>query len=86
MSRALVLATLALALALAAPAAAAATKLVTQPADERRAQQSLPQSHAPLWAVLRRTRVIEDDRRGLFSATFPPEVQALQGRTPVPVG
>ncbi|MBE7218567.1 MAG: DUF3299 domain-containing protein [Caulobacteraceae bacterium] len=76
MKRALVLA----ALALAAPAAAA-TKLVIQPADERRAQQSLPQSHAPLWAVLRRTRVIEDDRHGLFSAAFPPEVQALQGRT-----
>ncbi len=67
----------ALALTAAAPAAAAS---VSQPAAERRAQQALPQSRAPLWAVLRRTRVAEDDRRGLFTATFPPEVKALQGR------
>lgn len=70
----------ALVLALAAvPAAHAAP--ATQPRNEREAQQGLPQSRAPLWAVLRRTRVDEDDRRGLFTAAFPPEVRALSGRT-----
>lgn len=64
-----------------ATGAAAADKLVVQPSGERQAQQALPQSKAPLWTVLRRTRVAQDDRRGLYTASFPAEVQALDGRT-----
>ena len=61
--------------------AAAADKLIIQPASERQNQLSLPWSKAPLWTVLRHTRVMEDDRRGLYTASFPAEVQALEGRT-----
>ena len=67
--------------ALAAGAVCAADRPTSQGAGERAAQQGLPQSKAPLWAVLRRTRVAEDDRRGLYTASFPAEVQALEGRT-----
>ncbi|MGC1301043.1 MAG: DUF3299 domain-containing protein [Caulobacteraceae bacterium] len=65
-------------LALAGSSALAAP-LLTQPADERATQKLLPTSKAPLWAVLRRTRIGEDDRRGVFTAAFPPEVKALDG-------
>lgn len=73
---------------LATPAAALvrrpiadAQKVLSQPSYERQAQQGLPQSKAPLWAVLRRTQIGEDDKRGTFTAAFPPEVRALNGRT-----
>jgi hypothetical protein len=51
-----------------------------QPADERRAQQSLPQSKASLWTVLRQTRIGEDEKRGVFTASFPEVVKALDGK------
>ena len=77
-----------MALAAAAPASALvkrplsdANKLLTQPGYERQAQQALPQSKAPLWAVLRTTRIGENDAAGLFTADFPPPVKALSGRT-----
>ena len=40
----------------------------------------LPTSRTPLWDVPRRTRISEDDRRGLFAATFPPEMKTLDRR------
>ena len=52
-----------------------------QPADERAAQKALPQSDSALWGVLRRTRISEDVKRGLFSASFPADVTALDGQT-----
>lgn len=52
-----------------------------QPSGERAAQKALPQSDAPLWGVLRKTRITEDVKRGLFAASFPPEVKALSGTT-----
>lgn len=66
---------------LLAPRAQAAGPAWVQPAYERAAQKSLPQSKAPLWLVLAKTRIGEDDRRGLFTAAFPQEVKALNGRT-----
>ncbi len=52
-----------------------------QPADEQAAQQALPHSDAALWTVLRQTKVTEDARRGLYTASFPAEVRALSGET-----
>lgn len=62
-------------------AAGAAAPPAGQPADERAAQKKLPQSASALWGVLRQTRITEDVKRGLFSASFPAEVEALNGTT-----
>ncbi len=69
-----------LALALAGPLSAQASAPLTQPANERAEQKTLPTSKAPLWAVLRRAQVSQDDRRGVFAIAYPPEVKALDGR------
>jgi hypothetical protein len=53
---------------------------VGQPKDERQAQDALPKSHDPMWAVLGKTRIHENEKLGLFSATYPPQVKALVGR------
>jgi uncharacterized protein len=68
---------LALALAIVAPAEAQSG--YGQAPGERAAQLRLPKSSAPVWATLRKTRIGEDVRRGLYTASFPPEVQALGG-------
>ena len=52
-----------------------------QPADEQAAQMGLPHSDASLWAVLRETKVSEDAKRGLYTASFPDDVKALNGQT-----
>ena len=50
-------------------------------AQERIVQRDLPRSNDPLWTTLATTRITEDRRTGLFSATHPPPVLALAGRT-----
>ena len=60
--------------------AVAAEPPIRQPAYERVSQAGLPQSRAPLWTVLRKAAVGEDDRRGVFTISFPTEVRALDGR------
>lgn len=52
-----------------------------QGSGERSAQSRLPQGRSPLWATLRTTRIAEDDDRGLFTASHPPAVRALVGRS-----
>lgn len=49
--------------------------------QERVAQQSLPKSDHPLWTVLKTTRISENMQTGFFSASHPPAVQALSGKT-----
>lgn len=53
----------------------------TQGAGERQAQAKLPQGHSALWATLRMTKIGEDQARGIFTATHPPAVKALVGKT-----
>ncbi|CAN5383091.1 hypothetical protein BH09PSE2_BH09PSE2_18000 [soil metagenome] len=80
---------LALALTLAASAQAGPTtkkspRAAPTPAQatgERAVQASLPQSKAPVWAVLRKTRIGEDGAKGVFTAAFPPEVKAMDKQT-----
>lgn len=48
---------------------------------ERTAQSRLPQGHSPIWATLRQTKIGVNEARGLFTATHPPQVKALAGRT-----
>ncbi len=52
-----------------------------QPPAERLLQRTRPHSASALWSVLKRTRIHEDDRRGLFTAAFPLMVRALAGQT-----
>ena len=48
---------------------------------ERAAQAKLPQGKAALWATLRQTKIGVNEARGLFTATHPPAVKALAGKT-----
>lgn len=50
-----------------------------QAPGERSAQLRLPKSATPLWMTLRKTRIGEDARHGIYTASFPPEVRALDG-------
>jgi len=48
-----------------------------QAPGERAAQLKLPTSQAPIWATLRKTKIGENAKRGIFTASFPDEVKAL---------
>ncbi len=48
---------------------------------ERTTQARLPQGKSPLWATLRQTRIGVNEARGLFTATHPPAVKALAGKS-----
>lgn len=55
--------------------------IAQQGAGERDAQARLPQGRSAMWTTLRTTRIDEDDARGIFTATHPPAVRALVGKT-----
>ena len=57
-----------------------------QPMDERQAQDMLPQSDDPTWDVLAETYIGYDDNTGLYSATMPNNVTALDGKQVTIVG
>jgi hypothetical protein len=59
---------------------------LTQPLAERRAQDKLPKSTDPMWDVLGKTKIHLNEKKGLYSATFPPEVKALVGKQVTIVG
>ncbi len=50
-----------------------------QPMDERKAQETLPMSHNPLWKTLQETKIIVDNKNGYYKAKIPAEVKALSG-------
>ena len=54
--------------------------VASQPADERAAQDALPKSQDPMWDVLTRTKIHVNEKAGLYSATYPPEVKAMVGK------
>lgn len=51
-----------------------------QPAAERQAQATLPQSNDAVWRTLSTTRIHENAAQGTYSATHPPAVRALVGQ------
>lgn len=53
---------------------------IGQPADERAAQNALPQSKDPMWKILGKTKIHLDKKEWHYSATYPDEVKALVGR------
>lgn len=68
------------ALALVASSAAPVMAQVQGP-GERAAQGRLPQGRAALWSTLRTTKIGMNEARGIFTATHPPAVRALVGKT-----
>jgi hypothetical protein len=52
-----------------------------QPRVERETQERLAQSSDPIWSTLGTTEIGEDQQRGVFTARFPADVQALAGKT-----
>ena len=52
----------------------------SQPPEERAAQESLPKSTDPVWSILIKTKIHVNEKKGLYSATYPPEVKALVGK------
>ena len=54
--------------------------IVSQPADERAAQDLLPMSQDPLWSVLAKTKILIDEQQGLYDAEFPEDVKHLDGQ------
>ena len=54
--------------------------VVQQPKDERKAQDLLPQSKDPMWALLGKTKIHVNVKEGMYSADFPSDVKALVGK------
>lgn len=62
-------------------AGSAPGKAQFQEDGERTAQARLPQGKSAIWATLRQTKIGVDEARGLFTATHPPSVKALTGKS-----
>jgi hypothetical protein len=62
-------------------AGARAQAILTQPVDERAAQNGLPKSSDPLWLKLVKSKVSYNEKSGLFSIAVTPEIKALNGQT-----
>lgn len=58
----------------------AAPEDLGQPADERAAQDTLPQSKDPLWKTLAKTKITIDQEQYLYKASHPSEVKKLTGK------
>ncbi len=52
---------------------------ITQPADERAAQEALPKSQSPIWAAFTKCKIGYNNQNGIFSIALTPEVKALAG-------
>lgn len=52
----------------------------SQPLDERKAQEALPQSKDPMWDKLTKTKISFEEKAGLYSATYPAEIKAMEGK------
>ena len=61
-------------------ATALAHAIITQPADERAEQNTLPKASDPLWLKLVKSKVSYNEKSGLYSIAVTPEVKALDGQ------
>lgn len=52
----------------------------SQPTEERKAQDALPQSGDPMWNALFQCKVHYDDKTHKYSITYTPEVKAMEGK------
>ena len=56
------------------------TQTISQPSDERAAQNSLPISKDNMWNILGKTKVSLDEKQYTYSAKYPQEVKDLSGK------
>ncbi len=56
------------------------SQALSQPSDERAAQNQLPVSKDTMWNTLTKTKVSLDDKEYQYSAKYTPEVKALAGK------
>ena len=54
--------------------------VLSQPSDERKAQDALPQSQDPVWKSLVQCKVHYDDKSHKYSITYTPEIKAMEGK------
>ena len=54
--------------------------VLSQPSDERKAQDALPKSGDPMWNALFQCKVHYDDKSHKYSITYTPEVKAMEGK------
>lgn len=52
-----------------------------QPPEERKVQDSLPMASGPLWQTLLLSKIQYSNKAPHITATFPPQIKALTGRT-----
>ena len=72
---------LGLALIAVAGQSAGADSVGADPAQTQAAAKNIPPSQDKMWPLLRHTRIDLDFKHGVYTATHPPEVQALVGKT-----
>lgn len=54
--------------------------VLSQPSDERKAQDMLPQASDPMWTTLAACKVHYNDKTHKYSITYTPEVKAMEGK------
>jgi hypothetical protein len=52
-----------------------------QPVSERKAQESLPMASGTVWATLLQSKIAYSNKPPHITATFPPDIKAMNGRT-----
>ena len=53
---------------------------LSQPSDERKAQDALPQANDPMWTAFSACKVHYNDTKHTYSITYTPEVKAVEGK------
>ena len=56
------------------------TAASSQPSEERKAQDALPQANDPMWSSLTASKIHYDDKKHTYSITYTPEVKAMEGK------
>jgi len=54
--------------------------VLSQPSDERKAQDALPQAHDPVWKSFTQCRVHYNDTTHQYRIDYTPEVKAMEGK------
>ena len=54
--------------------------VLSQPSDERKAQDALPQAQDPTWTSLTQCKVHYNEKKHTYSITYTPEVKAMEGK------
>ena len=59
----------------------AQAQTLSQPKEERAAQNALPMSHDSVWGTLLKAKIAYSNKAPYITAAIPPEVKAMNGKT-----